>query len=89
MDFVLQTLGFIFVIGGILIIIPFHIYGIYKHIKKYGIHERIKGNHMFKGEKPIPILLFELTILIGGSYFMFIGGNLYYYIDNVIRFFNN
>lgn len=88
-EFILNTLGYIVVCSGIFIFLPLSLYGLYKHIKTYGIKERIRGNHMFKGEKPLLILLFEVTALILGIYIMLIDGMIFEYLKNASLFLNS
>lgn len=88
-EFLLNTLGYSVVSITIFLLLPISLYKLFKHIKQYGREKRINYNHIFKGEKPLLILLFESTLLIVGSYFLIIEGKLFEYIKNVTIFLNS
>ena len=88
-DFILITVGYIFVSSAIFIFIPFSLYRVFIHIKLYGVKVKLKDNHIFKGENPILISVFEIILIAGGIYFLLFEGKLFRYIDNASQFLNS
>lgn len=88
-DFILNSLGYGFILFGMFILTPYILYDIFKHIKKYGIKEKLKSNNALKGSNPIFALFVTTFSLMGGISFFILDGKLMEYLDNATKYLNN
>jgi|GEM_PF-4959203 len=65
------------------------LYDIFKHIKKYGIKEKLNSNHILKGSNPIFALFVTVFSLIAGISFLILDGKLMEYLDNATKYLNS